>query len=131
MTIKNYAGTVLFAPDGPLYGDTYDMAWIVNTEGIDPDSLAAGVATTGRRTARTPISTATRPSTRYMKDAQLHYDQARRRHDYEQAWKIMLAEAPSVMIYWDHVVVGANSDLKNFKPSPVVTDYWNAWEWTI
>ena len=40
LSVKNYAGSVLFAEHGPLYGGTYDMAWIVNTEGVDPDNLA-------------------------------------------------------------------------------------------
>ncbi|MDQ6767798.1 MAG: peptide ABC transporter substrate-binding protein, partial [Candidatus Eremiobacteraeota bacterium] len=39
LSIKNYAGTVLFAPDGPLYGGRYDMSWIINTNGVDPDDL--------------------------------------------------------------------------------------------
>jgi len=39
LTAKNYAAAVLFAPDGPLYGNHYDMAWIVDTEGVDPDNL--------------------------------------------------------------------------------------------
>ena len=43
----------------------------------------------------------------------------------------LLDEAPEVMIYWDDNVIGYNSDLKNFKPAPVITDYWNSWEWTI
>jgi len=131
LTIKNYAGTVLFAPKGPLYGGIYDMSWIVNTEGTDPDSLASWGCRYWPPNGWNTDFYCNPTVDRYMEDAELHYDQARRRHDYEQAWKIMLAEVPSVMIYWDRVVVGANSDLKNFKPSPVVTDYWNAWEWTI
>jgi hypothetical protein len=43
----------------------------------------------------------------------------------------MLDEAPEIMIYWDYNVIGYNSDLKNFRPAPVITDYWNAWEWKI
>jgi len=66
-----------------------------------------------------------------LKDAQVSYDHARRRADYEAAWKILLDEAPEIMIYWDYNVVAYNADLKNFKPAPVITDYWNAWEWRI
>ncbi len=36
LRVKNYAGALLFAEHGPLYGGTYDMAWIVNTEGHRP-----------------------------------------------------------------------------------------------
>ena len=39
ISAKNFATSVLFAPEGPLYGGKYDMAWIVDTEGTDPDFL--------------------------------------------------------------------------------------------
>lgn len=131
LSIKNYAGAVLFAEHGPLYGGKYDMSWIVNTEGTDPDSLANwGCHYWPPSGANTDFYCNPNVDA-YMEDAELHYDQTRRRNDYAQAWKIMLAEVPSVIIYWDRIVIAANSDLNNFKPSPVVTDYWNAWEWTI
>ena len=133
LTIKNYAGTVLFAPQpvGPLYSGRYDMAWIVDTEGVDPDSFGkwgchywppAGANTDFYCNAQVD---------RYFEDAELTYDQSRRRADYEAAWRIMLREMPSLIIYWDRIVVAANSDLKNFQPSPVITDFWNAWEWQM
>ncbi len=129
--IKNYAGAILFAPDGPLYGGKYDLSWIVDTEGTDPDSLGKWGCDYWPPKGGNTDFYCNRQVDKYMQDAELQYDQARRRSDYEQAWKIMLAEVPSVIIYWDRIVIAANSDLKNVKPSPVVTDYWNAWEWEI
>ncbi len=43
----------------------------------------------------------------------------------------MLDEVPAEIIYWDKIVIAGNADFKNFKPSPVISDYWNAWEWEI
>ena len=131
LSIKNYAGAVLFLEHGPLYGGKYDMSWIINTEGTDPDSLANwGCHYWPPNGANTDFYCNPKVDA-YMEDAELHYDQTRRRDDYAQAWKIMLAEVPSVIIYWDRIIIAANSDLRNLKPSPVITDYWNAWEWTI
>ena len=107
LTIKNYAGAVLFAPDGPLYGGRYDMSWIVDYVGADPDNLA-----------------------KWGCDW-FPFDTDRRRKDYKDAWRLMLHDVPSMIIYWDKNVTAANTDLRNFKPSPVFTDYWNAWEWEI
>jgi peptide/nickel transport system substrate-binding protein len=131
VTTKNYEAAVLFAPDGPLYGGRYDMAWIVNTNAVDPDNLGEfGCDFMPHRGANT-LFYCNRKVDAYLIDAERNYDHARRRDDYAAAWKIMLDEAPEIMIYWDYNVIGYNSDLKNFKPAPVITDYWNSWEWKI
>ncbi len=131
LSVKNYAGAVLFAPDGPIYGGKYDMAWIVDFNGVDPDNLSKwGCDWFPHRGVNTDFYCNPKVDA-YMSAAQRTYDQARRRRDYEEAWRIMLDEVPALMIYWDRIVIGANTDLKNFKPSPVITDYWNAWEWEI
>jgi peptide/nickel transport system substrate-binding protein len=131
LTTKNYEAAVLFAPDGPLYGGRYDMAWIVNTEGVDPDNLGEfGCDFIPPHGANT-LFYCNRKVDALLNDAEQTYDHGRRRDDYQAAWKIMLDEAPEIMIYWDYNVIGYNSDLKNFRPAPVITDYWNAWEWKI
>ncbi|MBC5825715.1 MAG: peptide ABC transporter substrate-binding protein [Candidatus Eremiobacteraeota bacterium] len=131
ITVKNFAGAVLFAPDGPLYGGTYDISWIVNTEAVDPDDLGTwGCDFWPHHGANTDFYCNHRVDA-FLRDAQLHYDHDVRRKDYLEAWKIMLDEVPAVMVYWDDNVIALNTDFKNFKPSPVVTDYWNSWEWQI
>ena len=131
LSIKNYAGTVLFAPDGPLYGGRYDMSWIVDYVGVDPDNLAKwGCDWFPPHGSNTDFYC--NPAVdRLLSDAQTTFDVDRRRHDYAAAWRIMLHDVPSMIIYWDKNVTAANNDLRNFKPSPVFTDYWNAWEWEI
>jgi peptide/nickel transport system substrate-binding protein len=131
LSIKNFAGAVLFAEHGPIYGGTYDMAWIVDSNGVDPDDLAGwGCDWFPPQGANTTFY-CNHTVDAHLRDAQLTYDQAQRRRDYKQAWKIMLDQVPALMIYWDKNVSAANSDLRNFKPSPVISDYWNAWEWEI
>ena len=131
LAIKNYAGPLLFDEHGPLYGGTYDMAWIENTEGVDPDDLAAwGCDYFPRAGANTDFYCNPRVDALLL-DAQRQADQAARRRDYQQAWTIMLDDVPAVIVYWDKSVVAANSDLRNYKMSPVVTDFWNCWEWEI
>ncbi|MBV8366767.1 MAG: peptide ABC transporter substrate-binding protein [Candidatus Eremiobacteraeota bacterium] len=131
LAIKNYAGAVLFDEHGPLFSGTYDMAWIENTEGVDPDDLAAwGCDYMPRQGINTDFFCDRRVDA-YLRDAQRRSDQAVRRRDYEQAWTIMLDEVPAVIVYWDKSVVAANSDLRNYVMSPVITDFWNCWEWEI
>src|SRR4029077_5630484 len=131
VAIKNYATSVLFAPDGPLYADRYDMAWIVNTEGTDPDFLGViGCDYWPPHGSNTDFYCDPKVDP-LLRDAQVRYDLAARRRDYLAASKILIDEAPYVIVYWDVNVVAENTDLKNFKPSPFITDFWNAWEWEI
>lgn len=131
LSVKNYAGTVLFAENGPLYGGKYDMSWSLWFEGVDPDDLALwGCDWFPPQGSNTTFYCNPKVDA-YLRDAQVSYDVARRRHDYRAAWGIMLGDVPALIVYWDKNVVAANRDLRNFKPSPFITDYWNAWEWEI
>ena len=131
LAVKNYAGAVLFDERGPLYGGTYDMAWIVNTEGVDPDDYAEWACDyMPPRGANTDFYCNPRVDA-LLRDAERRADQAVRRRDYERAWTIMLDEVPAVIVYWDKSVTAANTDLRNFRPSPAITDFWNCWEWEI
>lgn len=131
LSIKNYAPSVLFAQDGPLYSGRYDIEWTVSTNGTDPDDIGNwGCGSMPPHGANTAFYCDAAVD-RYLVDAQTHYDHERRKRDYESAWAIMLRDVPGLMIYWDKEVVAVNSDLQNFKPSPYITDYWNAWEWKI
>lgn len=131
ISVKNFATSILFAPDGPLYGGKYDMAWIVDTEGTDPDFLGQiGCGYIPPSGANTVFYCNPRVDA-LLRDAQLRYDPNVRRQDYTQASKILLRDAPYVVVYWDVNITAYNSDLKNFRPSPFITDFWNAWEWQI
>jgi len=131
VVVKNYATSVLFAPDGPLYGERYDMAWIVDTEGTDPDNLGTVGCDFFPPHGANTEQYCNRKVDALLRDAQVHYDHAVRRRDYTEASRILIQDAPWVTVYWDVNVVAYNRDLKNFRPSPVVTDFWNAWEWEI
>lgn len=131
LTIKNYAPSVLFAQNGPLFSGNYDIEWTVETQGVDPDDLGDwGCDYMPPHGANTAFY-CDREVDRLLRDAETHYDRERRRADYADAWRLMLRDVPGLMIYWDREVIAANADLKNFKPAPVVSDYWNAWEWQI
>jgi peptide/nickel transport system substrate-binding protein len=128
---KNYATAVLFAPDGPLYGGKYDMAWIVDTEGADPDILGGvGCDYLPPRGANTTFYCDPGVDA-LLRDAEVRYDRPSRARDYAKAARLLRDEAPFVVVYWDVNVTAYNEDLKNFRPSPVITDFWNAWEWQI
>jgi hypothetical protein len=38
---------------------------------------------------------------------------------------------PVIFLWFERYITVTNSDLKNFKPSHVGTQWWNAWEWSI
>ena len=131
VVVKNYATSVLFAPDGPLYGGKYDMAWIVDTEGTDPDILGGVGCDYFPPSGTNTQFYCNHKVDALLRDAQVHYDFSVRRRDYAQAAKILIQDAPFIVVYWDVNVIAYNRDLKNFKPTPFVTDFWNAWDWEI
>jgi peptide/nickel transport system substrate-binding protein len=131
VTTKNYATAVLFAPDGPLYGGRYDMAWVVDTEGVDPDILGSiGCDYFPPRGANTTFFCDPRVDAA-LHDAEISYDRPARARDYALAAKLLVDDAPFVPVYWDVSVTAYNDDLNGFRPSPVITDFWNAWDWNI
>jgi ABC-type transport system substrate-binding protein len=107
------------------------MAWIVDTEGTDPDNLGQVGCDYFPPAGANTYFYCNRKVDAFLRDAQIHYDLPTRRRDYLEANKILLQDAPYVIVYWDVNVNAYNRDLKNFKPSPFVTDFWNAWEWEI
>ena len=95
LSVKNYAGALLFDEHGPLYGGTYDMAWIVNTEGPDPDNIGSwGCGYIPPRGANTDFYCNKRVDA-LLRDAERQADQAARKRDYATAWAIMLDEVPA------------------------------------
>jgi peptide/nickel transport system substrate-binding protein len=67
----------------------------------------------------------------YQKAARTNYDRAVRR-----AYLVKMQEreydiVPRHTIIWRANIDAVNTDMKNFKPAPAVSDFWNAWEWSI
>jgi peptide/nickel transport system substrate-binding protein len=67
----------------------------------------------------------------YQKGARTSYDRAVRRAYLVKLQRREHEIVPRHTIVWRANIDAVNTDMKNFKPAPAVSDFWNAWEWSI
>ncbi len=60
-----------------------------------------------------------------------HYSRAQRRPYYVALQHRIAQMVPFHTIVWRSNIDVVNADLRNFKPAPAVSDFWNSWEWQI
>jgi peptide/nickel transport system substrate-binding protein len=58
-------------------------------------------------------------------------DQARRKAAYATVQEILTDRVPMIFLWFEQYVTVANSDLKNYKPGHVGSQWWNPWEWSL
>jgi hypothetical protein len=62
---------------------------------------------------------------------QAYYSRAQRRPYYVALQHRIAQTVPFHTIVWRSNIDVVNADLRNFKPAPAVSDFWNSWEWQI
>jgi peptide/nickel transport system substrate-binding protein len=132
LSIKNYAVSLLFAQNGPLYGGTYDLSWSVDTNGPEPDNQGSwsgdAIPPKGANTSflNDPVITQT------TAQALLTFDRAKRKALYAREEQRIHELVPAIFLYWSVDSSAVNSDLKNYRPAEYdMADLWNSYEWDI
>jgi ABC-type transport system substrate-binding protein len=131
VAVRNYAGSYLFAQNGPLYTGRYDLEWSVDTNGPDPENSGdwngAFIPPHGANTSwlNDPVVNATSFA------AASTYDQQRRKALYQREESRLRELVPAVFFSWETDDTAMNSDLKHYVPGAFLGDAWNAWQWTI
>jgi len=67
----------------------------------------------------------------WQAQAQLHYQRSQRLPYYFKIQQRIHDAVPIHTIVWRSNIDAVNTDLKNFKPAPAVSDFWNSYEWEI
>ena len=132
-TVKNVPTPLFFqnGTTGTLQGGHYDIAIYSWTQSADPDDSAIysadNFAPHGQNDLfwNDPIATAA------MNDALKTLDRARRKHDYEVVQQRIAIDVPTIVLFFWKDTYVYNSDLKGFTPSPVISAFWNPWEYSI
>ncbi len=131
VAIRNYPPDLMFSREGPIYTGKYDLAWMIDTNGPDPDNAgswnSAYIPPHGADTTWLDDPIVDRTSLA----AQRTYDRAVRKRLYQQEEARIRQLMPTVFFYWETAYYGINSDFKNFKPAAFLSDTWNAWQWEI
>ena len=70
-------------------------------------------------------------ATAAMTDALKTIDQARRKRDYVVVQQQLALDVPTIILYFQRFPFVYNTDLKGFDPSPVISGFWDPWNYSI
>jgi peptide/nickel transport system substrate-binding protein len=132
LSIKTYPYRTIFAaPNGPIYGGTYDLALYSNTLNWDPD-VYNFTACDRWYPAGQNIFRFCDPSLDALERAGLQTDDPSRRAGiYRAASRRIWSFVPYVPVYNGRRLIVRSSDLRNYGVNPTSTPWWNAWRWDI
>ncbi len=131
--VKNYPTSEFFdnSSNGVLQGGHYDVALFGWLGAADPDDSAIysgdNLAPHGQNAMfwDNPIAT------RAVTDALETIDQASRRRDYIIEQQQLALDVPTIILYFNRIPYVYNTDLKGFAPSPVISAFWDPWNYSI
>jgi peptide/nickel transport system substrate-binding protein len=134
LDIKSYASAMYFAgyaSGGILQTGRFDVEASSWLNGIDPDDstlfTCAAVPPNGQNAFR-------------FCDPQLDaqerialgtFDQAVRKRAYARIQEILVDQVPQITTWFQRRFDVVNVDLRNYRPSHVITTFWNTWEYSI
>ncbi|MFZ1018729.1 MAG: peptide ABC transporter substrate-binding protein [Candidatus Cybelea sp.] len=131
--VKNYPSSQFFdnSTNGILQGGHYDAAIFSWAGAADPDDSAIysgdNLAPKGQNALLWNNPTATAA----MNDALKTIDQPRRKRDYVVVQQQLTRDIPTIILYFNRVPYVYNKDLKGFEPSPVISAFWDPWNYSI
>jgi peptide/nickel transport system substrate-binding protein len=131
--VKN-APTSLFFDNtkiGILQGGHYDVATFAWTAAADPDDSAIYSADNLAPGGQNSLFWKDAVATKAMNDALTTVDFSKRKADYYIVQERLASEVPTIVLFFRQEPVVYNSDLKGFSSSPVISPFWNPWEYSI
>lgn len=131
--IKNYPSDQFFdnSTNGTLQGGHYDAAGFSWAGAADPDDSAIYSGDNLAPHGQNAMFWNNRIATNAMNDALQTIDQARRKRDYAIVQQQLSYDVPTIIINFARVPFVYNSDLKGFDPSPVISPFWDPWNYSI
>jgi peptide/nickel transport system substrate-binding protein len=131
--VKNAPTSVFFqnGSTGILEGGHYDAAGFSWNAAADPDdsSIYSGdnLAPTGQNSLFWNNAVATAAEHAALETV----DQNARKKQYVIIQQQLALDVPTIVLYFNKEPYVYNTDLQNFLPSPVISPFWNPWEYSI
>lgn len=131
--IKNYPTAQFFdnSSNGTLQGGHYDVALFGWFGAADPDDSAIYSGLNQAPHGQNAMFWNNPAATEAMTDALKTIDQAKRKHDYTVVQQQLALDVPTIILYFNRMTYVYNKDLKGFQPSPVISAFWNPWNYSI
>ncbi len=134
VTVKN-APTAQFFDNSPstgiLQGGHYDVAGFAWNGAADPDDGSVYSARNFPPRGQNALFWNDPVATRAMDDELVTVDQARRKRDFVLEQQRFALDVPSIVLYYRREPEGYNTDLKGYAPSPVLSPFWDPWNYSI
>jgi peptide/nickel transport system substrate-binding protein len=133
LIIKNVNSALMFqnGESGTLQGGHYDSAIFSWTAAADPDDSAIYSAENMAPHGQNALFWNNRIATDAMNDALKTLDRNRRKHDYEIVQQQLTHDVPTIILFFWKTPYVYNKDLEGYRPSPVISSFWNPWEYSI
>lgn len=131
--VKNYTTAEMFANGsaGILEGGHYDSALFAWVAAADPDDSSLYSCDDFAPVGQNSMFWCNRKATDAMNAALQTLDQNRRKADYAIVQQELAKDVPTIFISFRKEPYVYNTDLKGFNPSPVISAFWNPWEYSI
>ena len=131
--VKNYPSSQFFdnSTSGILEGGHYDVAGFSWLAAADPDDNAIYSADNLAPHGQNALMWKNAIATAAMADALKTLDVARRKRDYVIVQQQLALDVPTIIINFSRIPFVYNSDLKGFDPSPVISAFWDPWNYSI
>ncbi len=131
--VKNVPSALMFqnGTTGTLQGGHYDVALFSWNAAADPDDSAIYSGDNFAPHGQNALFWNNAVATAAMNDALQTLDRARRARDYAIVQQQMALDVPTIILFFWKEPYVYNTDLKNFLPSPVISAFWNPWEYSI
>jgi len=131
--VKNYPTSEFFAngPDAVLLGGHYDAAIYAWSAAADPDLNPLYSADNLAPRGQNSLFWENPAATKALGDALSTIDQTRRKADYVVFQQQLALDVPTIVIGFRKLPYVYNTDLQGFDPSPVISPFWNPWEYSI
>ncbi|HEY8314248.1 MAG TPA: peptide ABC transporter substrate-binding protein [Candidatus Baltobacteraceae bacterium] len=131
--VKNYETASFFAngSSGILEGGHYDAAIYAWVAASDPDDSPLYSADNFGPRGQNTLFWNNPKATAAMNDALKTVDQKRRRADYVIVQQELAKDVPTIIISFRKEPYVYNTDLHGYTPSPVISSFWDPWEYSI
>jgi peptide/nickel transport system substrate-binding protein len=132
-TVKNVPTALMFenSAAGTLQGGHYDVALYSWSSAADPDDSAIYSGDNFAPRGQNALFWNNSIATAAMNDALKTLDQERRKRDYVIVQQQMAKDVPTIILFFWKEPYLYNTDLKGYQPSPVISSFWNPWEYSI
>jgi peptide/nickel transport system substrate-binding protein len=133
VSVKNLPTAQFFdnTAAGTLQGGHYDVAFFAWSGAADPDDSALYSGHNFPPRGQNALFWNDPVATRAMDDELETVDWDRRRRDFTIEQQRFALDVPSIVISYRREPEIYNSDLKGYVASPVISPFWNPWEYSI